>query len=288
MTPALAESAAIRYCETVTRSEARNFWYGIRLLPPTKRRLLAAVYAMARRIDDVADGDLAPNDKRVALTAIGASLDAVETGSDDPVLAALHEGLGVCRLPLTAFGDLVDGVCMDVDGVSYDSFDDLVPYCRRVAGSIGRLSLAVFRTGEGPVTAKLDALADDLGVALQLTNILRDVREDFGNGRVYLPLDDLARFGVEPYELGGGPGPQTSALVRHEAARAREWFDRGLRLTASLDWRSAACVGAMAGIYSRLLARIERQPELVFRGRLSLPPYEKAWVAVRALTGATR
>jgi phytoene synthase len=287
VTPALAQSVAIRYCETVTRREARNFWYGIRLLPATKRRLLAAVYAMARRIDDVADGDLPAHDKRAALDAIGVSLDTVASGSDDPVLAALHEALGVCPLPLPAFRDLVDGVCMDVDGVSYDSFDDLVPYCRRVAGSIGRLSLSVFRTGEGPVTAELDALADDLGVALQLTNILRDVREDFGNGRVYLPLDDLACFGVEAHELGGAPSPQTSALVRYEAARAREWFDRGLRLTARLDRRSAACVGAMAGIYSRLLVRIDRQPEEVFRGRLSLPPHEKVWVAVRALAGAT-
>ena len=149
MTAALTESTAIRYCETVTRTEARNFWYGIRLLPATKRRLLAAVYAMARRIDDVADGDLPPLEKRAALTAIAASLETVESGSDDPVLAALHEGLGVCALPLPAFHDLIDGVCMDLDGVAYHSFDDLVPYCRRVAGSIGRLSLAVFRTGGG-------------------------------------------------------------------------------------------------------------------------------------------
>ena len=287
MTAVLVESTAIRYCETVTRTEARNFWYGIRLLPATKRRLLAAVYATARRIDDVADGDLPPLEKRAALAAIDASLATVESGSDDPVLAALHEALGVCALPLSAFHDLIDGVCMDLDGVAYHSFDDLVPYCRRVAGSIGRLSLAVFRTGEGEVTEELDTLADDLGVALQLTNILRDVSEDFGNGRIYLPLDDLAGCGVAPHELGGGPSPQASALVRLEAARAREWFDRGLTLTASLDRRSAACVGAMAGIYARLLLRIERRPEQVFLGRLSLPPYEKAWVALRALAGAT-
>lgn len=287
MTAALAQSTAIRYCETVTRTEARNFWYGIRLLPATKRRLLASVYAMARRIDDVADGDLPLVAKRAALAAIAASLETIESGPSDPVLAALHEGIEVCSLPLSAFRDLIDGVRMDLDGVAYHSFDDLVPYCRRVAGSIGRLSLAVFRTGEGPVTAELDALADDLGVALQLTNILRDVREDFGNGRIYLPLDDLARCGVEPHELGGAPSPQASALVRYEAARAREWFDRGLALTASLDRRSAACVGAMAGIYARLLVRIERRPDQVFRGRLSLPPYEKAWVALRALAGAT-
>ena len=176
---------------------------------------------------------------------------------------------------------------MDLDGVAYQSFDDLVPYCRRVAGSIGRLSLAVFRTGERPVTAELDALADDLGVALQLTNILRDVREDYGHGRIYLPLDDLARCGVEPRELGGGPSPRRAPWCASKRGALESGSTAACALTASLDRRSAACVGAMAGIYARLLVRIEREPEQVFRGRLSLPPYEKVWVALRALVGAT-
>ena len=285
MSMVLPESAAIRYCEAVTRHEARNFWYGIRLLPPTKRRLLAAVYAVARRIDDIGDGDLTVAEKRSALAQIGRSLEALPRRPDDPTVGALCDALAFCPLPLQAFSDLIDGVCMDVEGASYRSFGDLELYCRRVAGSIGRLSLAVFRTGEGPAADELDALADDLGVALQLTNILRDVREDFGNGRIYLPLEDLEGFGVEPGELAGPPSPRTDALIRYEVARAAAWFDRGLGLMAYLDRRSAACVGAMAGIYARLLAHIDAHPDEVFRGRLSLPSREKAWVALRALAG---
>lgn len=285
MTVVLVDSAAIRHCEEITRREARNFWYGIRLLPSAKRRMLAAVYAMSRRIDDIGDGDLPADQKVAALAEIDLSIASIHRESEDPVLAALGEALMVCPLPLDAFHDLVEGVRMDVEGVSYESIDDLLPYCRRVAGSIGRLSLAVFRAGEAPADDALVSLADDLGVALQLTNIIRDIREDFGNQRVYLPAEDLARFGVEARELGGLSSSRASSLVRFEAARAHQWFDRGLRLMSHLDRRSAACAGAMAGIYARLLARIERDPEQVFRRRVSLPAWEKAWVAVRALSG---
>jgi phytoene synthase len=165
-----------------------------------------------------------------------------------------------------------------VRGAVYETFDDLVVYCRRVAGSIGRLSLGVFGARD---PGRAGDLGDDLGVALQLTNILRDLREDWAEGRVYLPREDLERFGVEP--------PAFSAeLVRFEAARAQEWFERGLGLLPLLDRPAAASVSAMAGIYRRLLVRIEVQPELVLEGpRLSLPAREKAWVAARSLAGAS-
>jgi phytoene synthase len=282
--PALPASAAIRYCEDVTRREAKNFWYGVRLLPVTKRRILATVYALSRRIDDIGDGDLPAAEKLVALDGVERSLDAIDPHSSDPVLAALGEVLTVCPLPVQALRDLVAGVRMDVQGVSYERFTDLVPYCRRVAGSVGRVSLAVFQVGNVAVSEEAEALADDLGVALQLTNILRDVREDFGNGRIYLPAEDLRQFALEPGDLGGPPSSRTSALIRFEAARAQEWFARGLRLMPLLDRRSAASAGAMAGIYARLLERIAENPEAVFSGRLSLPTREKVWVAVRALT----
>jgi 15-cis-phytoene synthase len=121
--------------------------------------------------------------------------------------------------------------------------------------------------------------ADDLGVAFQLTNILRDIREDLENGRVYLPAEDLERFGVDL----SAPYDRIVDLVRFEADRARAWFESGLKLLPLLDRQSAACVGAMAGIYRRLLGRIERRPDLVLRGRVSLPTWEKGWVAVRSL-----
>jgi phytoene synthase len=183
-------------------------------------------------------------------------------------------------LPMDAFVDLIDGVEMDVRGTSYRHIDDLVGYCRRVAGSIGRLSVAVFGADD---SASAAVLGDDLGVAMQLVNILRDVREDRGVGRCYLPAEDLAAFGLDPrFDLAD---PAAVALVAFEAGRARGWFERGLQLLPMLDRRSAACVGAMTGIYRRLLTTIEEAPAEVLRRRLSLSPLQKAWVAARCLSG---
>jgi 15-cis-phytoene synthase len=136
--------------------------------------------------------------------------------------------------------------------------------------------LAIFTGGDGNGHA---TLADDLGVAMQLTNILRDVREDYEHGRVYLPAEDLRRFGCS------APPEMSAELIRFEAVRAREWFDRGLRLVDVLDARSASCVLAMTGIYRRILERIAREPEEILRRRISLPTWEKAWLAARSLAG---
>lgn len=277
------DASPVAYCEEVTRRRARNFWYGIRLLPPAKRHALAAVYAMSRRIDDVGDGDMPLEQKRAALDDIEDSLGAVRPDSADPVLAALAQAGSAFPIPLGAFGDLVAGVRMDLDGVEYATFDDLVPYCRRVAGSVGRLSLSVFGAPDPP---SAEPLADDLGVAMQLTNVLRDVHEDLGRGRVYLPAEDLDRFGVELADLAGPGSDRTASLIRFEADRGRSWFRRGLGLLSMLDRRSRACAGAMSGIYSRLLLRIEATPNAVLTGRLSLSGGQKAWVAWRALWGA--
>jgi phytoene synthase len=276
---------AVKYCEDVTRTRARNFWYGIRLLPEPKRQALASVYAMARRIDDVGDGTAPLHERRAGLDRIEASLGEASPSSSDPVLAALGVAAVRFPLPMSAFQDLVDGVRMDLDDHRYATWDDLELYCRRVAGSVGRLSLGVF----GPRDPVGDpGLADDLGVAMQLTNVLRDVREDLERERVYLPEEDLDRFGVTRDDLRPGSGSGRAAeLVRFETSRARHWFARGLRLLHHLDRRSAACTGAMAGIYRRLLVRIDASPEAVLERRLSLPGWEKAWVATRALAGAT-
>jgi phytoene synthase len=274
-------ATAYRHCEVVTRSRAANFYYGIRLLPPPKRRALCAVYAFARMVDDVGDGSLDAGDRMQRLEAARAALRLVHTESDEPVLAALGDAASRFALPFSAFAELIDGVEMDVRGTTYPTFEALEVYCRRVAGSIGRLSVGVFGT-TSPTTAS--RLADDLGVAMQLTNILRDVREDLGRGRTYLPLEDLARFGLQPDLTDAGPG-RLAPIVRFEIGRARQWFDQGLRLLPLLDTRSASCVSAMTGIYRRILARLERHPEDVLRRRVSLPPWEKAWVAARSLAG---
>lgn len=280
---------AYRECERITREQARNFAWGIQLLPAPKRRALSAVYAFARRIDDIGDGDLAPEDKLARLEAARAAALHPENVTDDPVLVALADAARGLPIPTEAFTELVDGCEMDVTGRSYADLDELVDYCRCVAGSIGRLSLGVFDP-EVADRAHAARLADALGVALQLTNILRDIREDLLAGRVYLPKHDLDLFGCEPRLTAAGElDPQDGALselIRFEAARALGWYDRGLQLLPLLDRRSAACCAAMAGIYRRLLMRIAADPGVVMGGRASLTGRQKAAVAVRALAGA--
>jgi 15-cis-phytoene synthase len=274
---------AYRECERITWSQARNFAYGIRLLPPDKRRGLAVIYAFARRIDDIGDGALPAQEKIAALEqARQAIVNLSAADQDDPVLLALADVERNFPVPMPAFGELIDGCVADVRGTSYRTFDDLLYYCRCVAGSVGRLSLGIFGTSHDVVQAA--ELADSLGVALQLTNILRDIREDQQNGRVYLPAEDLAKFSVD---FGGDdPAPQGFVrLVEFEVDRARDWYATGWKLLGLLDRRSAACTGAMAGIYRRLLERIAAEPAAVLRERVSLSGREKATVAVKALTG---
>ncbi|MCW3025895.1 MAG: crtB1 [Solirubrobacterales bacterium] len=333
MTAAKDLAAAYAHCEAVTRDQAANFYYGIRLLPRERRRAMCAVYAFARRVDDIGDGPLQHDEKLRRLDAEALALaglhppsgggepsaavaeeDPAPAGAEDPVMTALADAHARFALPPDGLSDLIEGVRMDVEGVTYEHFDDLVLYCRRVAGAIGRVCLSIFglRSDAGASMHEAERLADDLGVALQLTNILRDVAEDAQNGRVYLPAEDLRRFGVVAEGEGAGRGlagaheilaaiAQSSAaesgngqarphdrlpeLVHFEAERAREWFARGLALAPLLDRRSAACVLAMAGIYRRLLDRIDAQPEHAMRRRVSLPTREKAWVAARGMLG---
>jgi phytoene synthase len=286
--------AAYRECQRITREQARNFSWGIRLLPEPKRSALSAVYAVARRIDDIGDGALPVEQKVQLLAQARAAVTAPGDHPDDPVLVALTDAARRLPIPLAAFGELVDGCEMDVSGRSYETIDDLVEYCRCVAGSIGRLSLGVFDPPLPPSElARAVELADALGVALQLTNILRDIGEDFGIGRVYLPKHDLNLFGVTlAVRPDGSLDPCDGALaelIRFEAARAMGWYDRGLALVPLLDRRSAACCAAMAGIYRELLTRIAADPSRVMRGRVSLSTPHKVRVAAGALArGAVR
>ncbi len=274
---------AYSHCEALTRRVAANFYYGIRLLPREKRLATCAVYAFARRIDDIGDGPMGQREKLELLDAAARSLGGVSTASIDPVLVALADAKGRFSLPLDALEDLIAGVRMDVEGASYESFEDLLVYCRLVAGSIGRLCLAIFGARNQPLAR---ALADDLGVALQLTNILRDLSEDATLGRVYIPREDLIRYKVSDDGRFDGEEGQLDALVRFQVRRAGEWFDRGLELVALLDRRSGACVLAMANIYRGVLTRIEDDPERARQVRTSLPIWQKGWVASRSVLTA--
>ncbi|WP_036503593.1 presqualene diphosphate synthase HpnD [Nocardia aobensis] len=278
--------AAYDTCERITRIEAKNFYYGIRLLPPEKRSALCALYALARRIDDIGDEQGEPAAKTEALTLLRKELDKVTggAGTDDPVLFAVADTARRYPVPLGAFGELIDGVQADVDGVTYTDFGELTHYCRCVAGAVGRLCLSIFGSGGDPCAP---LYADQLGIALQQTNILRDIREDLGNGRVYLPRDELRRFGVQlELDAGGAlddPNGGLAALIRTGAERAENWYCLGLRLIPHLDGRSAACCAAMAGIYRRLNERIRANPVAVYNRRLSLSGREKTRVASGAL-----
>jgi 15-cis-phytoene synthase len=291
---ALAPELAAAYaaCANITRRQARNFSYGIALLPPPKRRAMTAVYAVARRIDDIGDGDLPSAIKLRLLEQTRNELAALSRPdaptSPDPILTALADASRRLPIPLERFQDLIDGCTADVRGRRYDDFEGLIWYCRRVAGSVGQLSVGVYDAVDD--AGKAFELADALGVALQLTNILRDVREDRHNGRIYLPQEDLDRFGCTlALDAAGNladPSDRFAALIRFEAARARGWYDTGLRLLPMLDHRSAACTAAMAGIYRRLLDKITAAPAAVTTSRLSLSGPAKLAVAVRAVTVA--
>jgi 15-cis-phytoene synthase len=271
---------AYEECRRITESSSSSFYAGMRLLAPDRRPAIFAVYALARRIDDIADGTLRAPEKLRRLDRLRTELEAIDRAAD-PVLVAVADAGRRFPIPVDAFFDLLDGAASDVWGARYQTFDDLVVYCRRVAGSIGRLSLGVFDVRDRRAA---EPLADDLGVALQLGNVLRDVAEDLRRGRCYLPADDLGRFGCTVH-TGSIDGP-ADLLIAFEAERASAWLERGLRLVPLLDRRSALCVLGMTAGYARLIARIAREPSRALEERVSLSAWEKRLVLARGLAGS--
>jgi phytoene synthase len=254
----------------ITRREAKNFAYGIMVLPRPKRQAIAAIYAYARRVDDVADGELSLQEKRGRLEELRAALDEEDPG--DPVFVALRdarERFGIPREPLEA---LIDGGLQDTEQATYADFAELRGYCEKVAGAVGLACVPVYGSED-------TEHAMTLGIALQLINIIRDVDEDRQLGRVYLPQDELAAFEVE--ELA--PTPQFRELMAFEAERARTHLALGLRLLDSLDRRSALCVGTFAGLYRETLDRIEANGFDVFGEKTRLSTPRKLVVVARGL-----
>jgi 15-cis-phytoene synthase len=256
---AVSVDAAYAEVARITRREAKNFAYGIMVLPRRKRQAIAAIYAFARSVDDVADGDLPPQEKRARLEELRAALQGDPT---DPVFVALRDARERFGIPPEPLAALVDGGLQDIDQSSYANFAELHGYCERVAGAVGLACVPVYGSDD-------TEHAMTLGIALQLINIIRDVDEDRQLGRVYLPQDELAAFGVE--ELA--PTPEFRELMAFEAERARGYLAEGLRLLESLDRRSALCVGTFAGLYRETLDRIEAGGFEVFgeKTRLSTP-----------------
>jgi phytoene synthase len=244
--------------ERLTRRRARNFAYGIMLLPRPKRQAIAAIYAFARRVDDVADGTLPADEKRARLEELAAALDA--PAGEDAMLVALRDARSRYPIPDAALRKLVAGGLQDLDRTRYADFEELRDYCEHVAGAVGVACVAVY--GSDDV-----AHAETLGVALQLINILRDVAEDWTLGRIYLPQDELARFGVSEDDIAEARlTPEWRELMSFQTRRARAFLAEGLALLPSLDRRSALCVATFAGLYRETLDRIEAAGFDVFAG----------------------
>jgi len=266
----------------MARREAKNFYWGFISLPYHQRIAIYALYDFARQVDDETDayghlpdlaGRLRKHRERVEACVRGNYAD------DDPVMQVLCEAVRRFDIPEDELQLLVDGVEMDVTRRRYTTWEELRTYCNLVASVVGRMCVRIFGFQDAAALLR----ADDLGIALQLTNILRDVREDAGMGRVYLPVEDLERFGItEEAVLANEPGAGWNALIAFEAERARAYFEKGYRVLDYIDRRPAACVRTMAGIYDRILEKISRDPELPLRTRTGLTHAEKIGTMVRA------
>jgi phytoene synthase len=259
MTVEEAYAAVLR----ITHDTARNFSWGIRVLPGPKRRAVAALYAFARVVDDLADREEPARAElerwKIAVHALPGSPDG------DAILVALADAMARYQIPKEALEDLVDGALMDCERARYESWEELREYCRRVAGAVGVACAAVY----GPSSWKAARpRAETLGLALQQINIMRDVPEDWSLGRVYLPQDEVERFGVSEDDIAAGRvGPGWRALMGHQAARAETLLREGLELLPLLDRRSALCVRSFAGIYRGLLEQMRERDYDVFRER---------------------
>jgi 15-cis-phytoene synthase len=254
----------------ITRREARNFAWGIAVLPRPKRHAVAALYAFARRVDDIADdGERPVEERRRGLEACGVAVAALpEAPADDAVLVALADATTRYPVPRDALADLVRGGLMDAEKARYASWEELREYCRCVAGAVGLACTAVY----GPTdVAAARPRAELLGLALQQINIMRDVAEDWLLGRVYLPQDELERFRVSEADIAAGRiGPEWRALMEHQGRRAEKLMREGLGLLPLLDRRSALCVRAFAGIYRGLLVQMRGRGYDVFSRRPQL------------------
>ena len=278
----LAESFA--QCRRIARAEARNFYYGFRLLPREKHAALCALYAFMRWVDDISD---APGERAEKLQGMELARQTVErvAGGDlsgPVILPALADTLATYGIPRGYLDELLDGAQMDLDSASYRTFEDLRLYCHRVAGIVGQCCVRVF----GFDDPRALELADRLGLAFQLTNILRDVAEDSSRGRVYLPAEDLERFGCAAGQLAAmPPSPAARELFRFEAERARVFYAEGAALVPLIHEDSRAALWALARIYGGLLGKMEERGYDVTSARVGLSAAEKTWILLRARFG---
>lgn len=272
------------YCRRITRAAARNFYFAIFLLPRRKRDALCALYAFMRHADDISDtpGEAAAKFERMA--AWRASLDRALTGdtSGNPALPAFHDAVSRFSIPPRYLHDLISGTEMDLSIASYATFELLCDYCYRVAGTVGLCCTHVFGFRE----PRALECAEKLGIAFQLTNILRDVKGDLEMGRVYLPQEDLLRFGCRPADMAGPVTPPLRELLAFQAERAWQFYDEGGELLRLIEEDSRPALWALARIYSGILGEIEARGYDVFApDKVRLSTAYKVWVMLRARLG---
>jgi phytoene synthase len=279
------------YCQRLTRAAARNFYYGLRLLPPAKQAAMYALYAYMRHVDDIADADdgRSVQQREQDLehwrlrthAALGGELPPESPDGD--IWPAFNELIQTYRIPSSLFDEAIAGQSQDLHPQEPATFDELRQYCFRVAGVVGLASIHIWGFVGGPET---EALAIDRGVAFQLTNILRDVREDAGRGRIYLPREDLVRMKLTEQDLlNGNGGRQFCELVRFEVERAESYFAKSQPLDDRVCRDSRPTLVAMTDIYRSLLRKVAADPQRVLRERVSLSIFTKlriGWRAVRA------
>ena len=275
--------AAYSVCRHIARSAAKNFYYGFLVLPGDKRNAISAVYAFMRRTDDISDDPSLPSQqRRKKLDEWVNALRRVAAGerTDDPVLFALADSQKRYNIPLDLLEKLVQGTAMDVPEqrestvpeLQYETFEQLYDYCYHVASVVGLVCIHIF----GYRDPRAEKLAEKTGIAFQLTNIIRDVREDAQLGRVYLPREDFVRFGLDVRTLTNGSAPEAlRPVLEFEALRAREFYRAAEDLLPLIDEDSRPALWTLVEIYRRLLERIIARNYDVFSGKVRLSTAEK-------------
>jgi phytoene synthase len=272
-----------QYCERIARDRAKNFYYSFLLLPRPKRLAMCAIYAFMRECDDRSDGPDAALEK---VRQWRSDLDAALNGHppDHPLWPAFRDTAQRFAIPSRYFHEMLDGVSSDFDARTIRTFDDLYRYCYLVASIVGLTIIHIFGFDDPQALP----LAEKCGIAFQLTNILRDVKEDALAGRIYLPEEDLARYGVSPADLGAAKlNAPLRALLEFEAARARDFYAQSQPLLALVNRDSRNALWALIEVYRRLLLRIEAEGFPVLEKRVSLPLSEKLLLLARAGLGLT-
>ena len=272
------------YCADKAAQSGSSFYYSFRLLAPARRRAITALYAYCREVDDVVDEVSDPDVARAKLAWWRSEIERIYGGTPQhPVAIALATAVERYGLARQHFQAVIDGMQMDLEKTRYRTFAELEDYCDHVAGVVGLLSAEIF----GYQDARTRDYAQKLGVAFQLTNIIRDVGEDARRGRIYLPQEDLDRFGVAAGDvLRARTSPAFVELMRFEAERAARWYEEAIAALPARDRRPQRAGLAMAAIYRTLLDEIARDGYAVLDRRIALTPLRKLWIATRAAWAA--